>query len=201
MRNWRVAATILVGLALALLAAAEPAWAAKAQKALPEWRVIWNQVWKILNFLILAFLLVKLAKKPIKDFVSGQKASVAETMAVMEKAKAAALAERRAVEEKTAGLEQELARIEDYLTEQAAREREAMLAEARQEAARIIERAEMLSARALGEARRQLAAEMVEQASVIAEQTLRQAINADDRARLLDDFTRSLTQTGLAPGR
>ncbi|MFH1057867.1 MAG: hypothetical protein V1797_04185 [Pseudomonadota bacterium] len=201
MRNWRTAGWLLLGLALVVLALAEPAWAAKGQKALPEWRVIWNQVWKILNFLILAFLLVKLARKPIKDFVSGQKTSVAETLETMEKAKAAAEAERLAVEQRTAGLVQELTRIEDYLTEQASRERENMLQEARKEAELIIARAETLSERALHEARRQLAEEMLDQAAAIAEQTLREAITADDRARLLDDFTRSLTQNGVASGR
>lgn len=201
MRNWRIACCLLGGLALAGLALAEPAWAAKGHKALPEWRVIWNDVWRILNFLILAFLMVKLGRKPIKDFVSGQKAGVAETMEAMEKAKAAAEAERREVEAKTAGLEQELTRIEDYLTEQAARERESMLTEARRESELIIARAETLSDRALREARQQLAEEMLDQAADIAAQTLREAINADDRARMLDDFTRSLSQNGVASGR
>ena len=193
---------ILALLSLMLLAiAADPAWAAKTAKALPEWRVIWNQAWKIINFLLLAFVVVKLARNPIKNFVSGQKASVAETIRAMEKAKAEAEAERQAIEARTAGLEKELEVIEAYLAEQAAREREAIVEDAQREARLILERAELMGERSLREARSQLANEMIDLAGQMAEETLLKAINEADRARFLDDFSRRLAEVDLAPQR
>lgn len=198
MRSARVGLLLAAAGALLVLAA-EPALAAKAQKALPEWRVIWNQVWKYLNFLILAFLIVKVGRKPIKDFITGQKTSVASTIQAMEEAKAKAEAERQAIEARTAGLEKELEEIENYLADRAARQREAMVEEAQREAKLVIERAEMLGERALREARGQLVNEMVELASQMAEETLRQVVNETDRAKFLDDFTKSLAEVDLAP--
>jgi F-type H+-transporting ATPase subunit b len=191
---------LLVAAAGALLIlAAEPALAAKAKEAMPEWRVIWNQVWKILNFLILAFLIFKLGRQPIKDFISGQKTGIASTIQAMEEAKAAAEAERAAIEARTANLEKELEDIETYLAERAARQRETMVEEAQREARLIIERAEMLGERALREARSQLVNEMVELASQMAEETLRRVVNETDRAKFLDDFAKSLAEVDLAP--
>lgn len=198
MRCARVGLLVAAAGALLILAA-DPALAAKAKEAMPEWRVIWNQVWKILNFLILAFLIFKLGRQPIKNFITGQKTSIASTIQAMEESKAAAEAERKAIETRTAGLEKELEDIETYLAERAARQRETMVEEAQREARLIIERAEMLGERALREARSQLVNEMVDLASQMAEETLRQVVNETDRAKLLDDFTKSLAEVDLAP--
>jgi F-type H+-transporting ATPase subunit b len=184
-----VKAVHLIALALlaALVLAAEPALAAKAA-APPAWKVYWDWGWKIINFLILAFLIVKMAKKPLKDFFTNQRAQVAAELEEMNKAKAEAEAELKVIQEQTAGLARELEEFEQALTQTAERDRRRMLEEARNESELILERAQLQAEMALDQARRKLAAEIVDLASNLAAEKLREAVGAADQTRLLDEF-------------
>ncbi len=186
--------TLALGtLALGLLLLSEPAWANQAHQ-MPTWRVWWDSIWRIVNFLVLAFLIVKVAKQPLIEFLHGQRREVAAEIEKMEQAKAAAEAERRELEAKTAGLAAEIADYEQALSDTAAREREEMLAHAERESRMILERAEVWAEQALRSARQRLTAEILEQASAIAQDKLRAAITSEDRERMFDQFTRDIAQ-------
>jgi len=174
-------------LALVLLLWAAPALA--ADQAPPAWKVYWDWGWKIFNFLVLAFLIVKMAKKPLKEFFANQKAQVAEELEAMNQAKAAAEAELKAIEERTAGLAGELAQFETALSEMAERDRKRLLEEAAADSERILERAHFNAEMSLAHAKQALAREIVALAAELAEEKLKQAVGAADQARLLDEFT------------
>lgn len=173
----------------ALLLAAEPALASKTAAAPPAWRIYWDWGWRIINFLILAFLIVKLAKKPLKDFFTSQRAQVADELEVMNKAKAEAEAELKAIEDRTAGLAAELDKFEQALTETAERDRRRLVEEAATESELILERAQLQAEMNLAQAKRNLAAEIVALAAELAEDKLKQAVSAADQTRLLEEFT------------
>ncbi len=183
-------------LGLAALMWAEPALAAAGKQPMPAWRQIWDQVWKIVNFAILALFIYKLGKQPLKDFLTGQRSRLAAELEEMEKAKARASAELKAMEKKIGGLSAELAAYEDALSAVAARERETMLAQAERDAELILERAQTQAQGALQQARRNLAGEIVDLAGQIAEEQIRAALGGRDRARLVAEFTREVTQSG-----
>ncbi len=180
----------LIALALlaALVLAAAPALAAEAA-APPAWKVYWDWGWKIINFLILAFLIFKMAKKPLKEFFTNQRAQVAAELEEMNKAKAEAEAELKLIQEKTAGLARELEEFEQALTQAAERNRQRMLEDARHESELILKRAQLQAEIALEQARRELAAEIVDLASNLAIEKLKEAVGAADQTRLLDEFT------------
>jgi len=164
----------------------------------PEWRQWWDVAWKILNFLILAFFLVKMAKQPLKDFLSGQRKAVEEEIAELEEAKSKAQADLEKWLTKAGQLEKELADYEKALAEVARKQQEAMLAEAQAEGERIMDRAQIWAKQALRKARQRLATEIVELAGELAVEKLQSIMTAEDRARLIEKFTEDIKSTQAA---
>jgi len=197
-RTWR--SSLLWGLLMltGVLALAtglvDPAWAAKAKQATPQWRIYWDQTWRVINFLILAFFIVKMARLPLKSFLKGQREAVSKRLDEMEQAKAEAEAEHREIQQKIQNLQQELDRYEQALADTAAKEREQMLEEARGDAEIIMQRAQIQAEQALRRARRLLAAEMLDEAASIAAQKIAEVIDDKDRARLVESFASHLDQ-------
>ncbi|BEQ17092.1 ATP synthase F0 subunit B [Desulfoferula mesophila] len=180
-------ALALVALAL-LLGWAEPALAAK-HHVVPTWKVWWDWGWKIVNFLVLAFLIYKMAKKPLKEFFAGSRAKVAAELEEVNQAKAEAEAQLKLIQEKTATMAQELAGYEESLGQLAERDRQRMIEEAREASEMIMERAGLQADMALHHARRELAHEIVELAAELAESKLKEAVGKQDQDSFLDKFT------------
>jgi len=178
---------VLALAAVLLVGGAEPALAAK--HAAPAWKFWWDWSWKILNFLVLAFLIYKLAKKPLKEFLTGQRAQVAGELEAVDKAKAEAEVQLKLIQQKTAGLAKELESYEEALSEMAERERQRLMDEAREDSEMIMERAKLQAAMALQSARRELTHEIVELAAELAEAKLKEAVLPKDQDRLLKKFT------------
>lgn len=188
---------ILAAFAFCALLTAEPALA-KHAKAVPEWRHWWDLGWKLANFLILAFLIVKMAKQPLKDFVANRKALVQDQIQAMEEAKAAAQKELAETKAKTANLQAELSEYEKILEDTAERDRQRLLEEARNESELILERAQVQAELALGRARTDLAAEILDLAAELAEEKLKDVVTKEDQARFIDLFTQSVAEAETA---
>lgn len=188
----RLLGYVLCAAALVVLSAL-PALAGRAE-AVPEWRHWWDLGWTIVNFLVLAGVIVKVARQPLKDFLRSQREAVSRELAEMEEHKKEAQAERERLQKMTANLEQELEEFERLLSEQAARERQARLEEARAESKLVLERAELWAEQALVKARRRLAHEMLELATDMAMQKIQASITDQDQARLLEQFNQSIKQ-------
>lgn len=180
----------LVG--LALLVAAAPAWA--AEEATPGWRPYWDLAWRYINFLILAFLIVKLAKDPLAKLFATKRAEHKEILDGMEEARKTAKAELAEIEKKVASLRDELASYEDRISEIAAKERDEIMNQARQEVDLILDRASIQAERLIEEGRKKLVGEMVDLAGDIAADKIKEVIDASDQARMVEEFTSSVTQ-------
>ena len=185
---------IICASALTLLLAADPALAAKAQEV-SGWRHTWDLVWKIINFLVLAVLIYKLGKEPIKAFLSGQRNLVSMDLDELNKLKKQALLEQKHLQRKTECLAQELIQFEDRMAQAAAKERESILAQAERESDMIIERAELWAEQSLKQAKVDLAGEILEEAAGLAEEKLKSAINQDDNRRMFQQFNEQLAQS------
>ncbi len=172
--------------AVLLLAGADPALAAK--HAVPTWKIWWDWGWKIANFLVLAFLIVKMAKKPLKEFLTGQRAKVAAELEEVNKAKAEAEAQLKAIQTKTAGLAQELSTYETALSNMVDNERKRLMDDAREESEILMKRAELQADMALHQARRELTHEIVALAAQLAEDKLKAAVDPSDQDRFFQKF-------------
>ncbi len=177
---------ICLAVVLAVVLLAVPAWAAEE---LPEWRKTWDMVWRVLNFLILAGLIVKFGRQPMKAFLAGQRDSLAEKIQEMEEAKAEAEADLKEIESRIAGLTDELSKFEETVASQAAKDREDIMASAEFEAKVILERTTRQSEMALEQARKDMTAELVEMAGTDAVEMVQAAINSDDLSRLVSEFS------------
>ncbi|MGD8563806.1 MAG: ATP synthase F0 subunit B [Desulfarculaceae bacterium] len=184
---------IMVLLALAALAGPDSVLAAEAQEA-AGWRVWWDLGWRIVNFLILAVLIYKVAKQPLLEFLRGQRDVVSMDLNKLKKAKAAAITESQAIEEKTKNLAEELAQYEDRLAAVAAKQRDAIIEAAKRESEIILERAQLWAQQKMRKARVQLAEEILELAAEIAAEKVSQNITAQDKTRMLNEFTGQITQ-------
>jgi F-type H+-transporting ATPase subunit b len=184
----------IIAIVTVLLVTADPVLAAAGEE-IPEWRKWWDLAWKIVNFLLLAFVIVKLAKQPLKDFIKKQRETASENIAEMEKRKKEAKAEEERIAQMTAGLAKELEGFEKALSEAAVKDREEMLESAHTESKLILERAEIWAEQALLKARQRLAGEMLDQAAEIASETIQRNITDQDKDNFFDQFNSGLKES------
>ena len=185
---------IAVMLGLGVLAGLDPAWAKETKEAGSSFREWWDLAWRILNFLILAGLIYKLAKQPLKDFLSGQRDLVAADLEKVEQAKRDAAAEKAELEAKIRGMAEDLAQYEKNLEDMARRQSDEIMEDARHEAGMILDRAELWAGQSLKKAKADLAAEILELAAELAREKITQAISDQDRQKLFQEFAQGLEQ-------
>ncbi|MBU0514167.1 MAG: hypothetical protein KJ621_05285 [Proteobacteria bacterium] len=153
----------------------------------------WDRVWRVLNFLFLVWLLVKLLREPVRKFFSDQGRSRQEELEKLEAAKAAAQADYQAVQEKFLRLSQEIEVLEAGFAARAERLRAEVLEQAKYETALILRKARETAEARSRRARLRLRREIVELAASQAERVLRQVITAEDHRRLLNEYLSGLT--------
>lgn len=167
---------------------------AKAKAPGRQW---WDRVWRVLNFLILAFLLIKLLREPTKKFFADQGRDRQEELEKLEAAKAAAQADYQAVQDKLSNLSQEIEELEASFSVRAERLRTEVLEQAKYESDLIVRKAQESAEARSREAQQRLREQIVDLAAAQAERILRQVITADDRLRLLEEYISGL---GAQPG-
>lgn len=145
-------------------------------------------VYRLMNFGVMAVVLVILLRKPLKSALGGRIEQIKSELAELEAKKAAAQAELSEVEK----------RLKD-----AAGEREAIVAEfqaqGEREAAKIVESAQALAQRIKAQAqftieqetamaKAELRREVADLSAALAADLLKQKITADDQKRLVDEY-------------
>lgn len=164
-------------------------------KAKKPWRRWWDRIWRILNFLILATLLVKLLREPVKKFFADQRRDREEELADLERLRAEAEAEYQRVEDKLAGLSREIDELKAQFAERAERMKDETLEQARFEADLILRKAQSAAEARFWVSRERLRTEIIDLAAAEAERIVTRAITADDHRRMIEDYL-----TGLKVG-
>ena len=152
------------------------------------WRETYDLVLKWVNFIILASLIIKYARTPLKDFLKGQREKIAADIRKKEKDKNTATAE---VEEIKTALNEGEARfkdLKDRIVEQGKKRKEQIVEEAKmQSRQRLAETRKRVESQIL-EAKKRLKAELVDTAFELALQRLPKAITSEDNQKFLDQF-------------
>jgi F-type H+-transporting ATPase subunit b len=146
-----------------------------------------------INLALLFVILFIFVRKPLRAFLTDRKSKVTaelEEAARLREEAAALLAE---YEEKFSGLDAERDQLLADYRQMGEAERERIIQGAHEEAARIGRDAEATMAQEVDRAKAALEAEIIQVAVEIAEQTLRERLDAPTQARLVDGFL-----TGLA---
>lgn len=178
---------IVGGLALSALAAEE-------HEGTSSFKKTWMKVWEIINFLILAFLVFKLLKDPVKKFFQDHAQMFQQQIEDAEGASVEAEHEFKELEKRFELLDQEIQQLRQVITGQGEREREKIIADAKLTAEHMLEKARLESDMMVRNAKMQLRHQIINEAVGIAEESLRKAIEQEDQERLVNEYLHNLSQ-------
>jgi F-type H+-transporting ATPase subunit b len=171
--------------ALGVLSIAFHAHAAAEGAHAPDWGMLALQ---ILNTAILAFVLVRFARAPVREFLAARRRSIQSAIAEASDAQARAQGELEALRARLARVEREAEAMLADAEARAQTEREQALARAALVSARIKEEARRVAEQEIERARQALRAEASELAVSLAEGLLRESVRPEDDARLVRDY-------------
>jgi F-type H+-transporting ATPase subunit b len=141
---------------------------------------------RIVNFAILATVLVLVLRKPLADFLNAKTAQIQEQLQEARLREANAEVERKRAQELLESLDQEVERAKEEARRQAEAERERILKSAEHEARRIRALAKKEIAAEVEAGRRRLFARATELAVELAHKKIQSAMTDADRDRLID---------------
>jgi len=169
--------------AVVLILLTSPAWASEGS-SFSYW---WKFIWRILNFLILAAIIFKVARKPLKGFLADKKGEAQETLEQLEEAKTKAETELAEIKTKLAEADQEIERLLAHLSEMAVKHQQRILDDAQVRAESIIAGAKAAAEGELNRARESLTLEVGGEIIALASQKLRERLTPEDHQRILSE--------------
>lgn len=179
--------TLVGGLALSAVAA-------EAQEGKSTFKNIWMNSWRVLNFLILAFFLVKLLKEPLSRFFKESARVIREKLQGTEESYLEAERKLTEVEKQLELLDEEIQNLQQAVGVLGQKERDKIIASAEQTAEHLLEKARLEAAYAVEQAKSQLRREVIDGAVKTAEESVRRAINKTDQERLVNEYLHNLKQ-------
>ena len=179
--------TLVGGLALAALAA-------EGQQGTSNFRKIWMDCWRVINFLILVFFLVKVLKEPLGRFFQESARSIREKLQETEEAHLLAQRELEEVEKQLESLEAETLKLRTAIGEIGEKERDKIIANARQTAEHMLEKARLEAGYRVEEAKSELRRQVIDEAVKTAEDSVRKLINQTDQERLVNEYLHNLKE-------
>ena len=170
---------------IALLMSGPDAFAAETAE---NWRTTYDLVMRWVNFAIIAILLVKFAKTPLRDFLADQKGQIERRIKGYEQ-------QKEAVEEKIAENQKMLAdsiarfeKIRQMIIESGERKKQEIIEDAQRESQMLLEATQHKIEHQIREARNIIRSELIDAAIALAEKRLPSEITAADEQKLTDLF-------------
>jgi len=144
------------------------------------WRPIYDIVMIWINFGILAFLLIKFLRVPIRDFFETKKDEVTAEIRQIETEKEKALARVKEAEVLLADHEERLERIRARILQEGQRAKEKIIEDAREQSRVMMEEAKRRIDNRIYQAQQELRGELIDTAVDIATDRLPEEISEDD---------------------
>ena len=161
--------------------------AAEAEEA-GGWRETYDLVLKWVNFIILASLIIKFARTPLKDFVKGQREKIAADIRKKEKEKDTATAEVGEIKTALNEGEARFKDLKDRIVEQGKKRKEQIVKEAKEQSRQMLVETQKRVENQISEAKKRLKAELVDAAVEQALQQLPKEITSEDNQKFLNRF-------------
>ena len=189
-QNYRIAffGCYLIAVCVALLLGSTDALAAETTD---DWRSTFDLVMRWLNFAIIAFVLVKFGRKPIKDFFSNRREEIDHRIKKFEQQKEAA---EEKIEEANKVLKNSITRFKNVkkrIIEDGEKRKQQIIEDARQESMILLAGTRQRIENQIVEARNLIRSELIESAIALAEKRLPEEITAVDEQKLLYHFMES----------
>ena len=164
---------------------------ALAAEGADNWRPIFDGIMRWVNFAILAFLLIKFSRTPLKDFFKSRQKELTSEIKALEKEKQDAL---REVDENLKLLEESGARFEklkEHIAARGEKNKETIIRTARQESEILLAGAKRKIEYQIIDARNKLKIELIDSAISIAMERLPNEVTAEDNQKWIDTFLSS----------
>ena len=164
---------------------------ALAAETTKNWRSTFDLVMRWLNFVIIAFVLVKFGRKPIKDFFANRRQEIDHQIKKYEQQKEAA---EEKIAEAIQMLNNSIARFEKIkkrIVEDGEKKKQQIIEGARQESRILLEGTKQKIENQIREAINLIRSELIDSAIALAEKRLPEEITAVDEQKLLDHFMES----------
>jgi F-type H+-transporting ATPase subunit b len=161
---------------------------AMAAETTSSWRSTFDLVMRWVNFVIIAFVLIKFGRKPIKDFLSNRREKIDQQIKKYEQQKEAT---EEKIKEANRMLKDSAARFEKIKTriiEDGEKKKQKIIEDARQESMILLAGTRQKIEYQIVEARNLIRSELIESAIALAEQRLPEEITAADEQKLIDHF-------------
>lgn len=185
-RNIYAYVFIFISLHILMLASTAYAGAAGADEGPMGW------VWKILNFAILVFLLVKFVGKPLKNFLKQRTEMIEKSIKDAQEAKEIA---KKALDEVEQRLKLKDKEIEDILAVARATgedEKKRLIEDADRLKSKILEQAKANIEHEVKMAKEAIKAEAVEEAIKLSEEKIKSRLTKEDQDKILQDSIKLL---------
>jgi F-type H+-transporting ATPase subunit b len=147
--------------------------------------VNWTLGVQLISFLLLLAVLSKLLYRPLLGALEGRSAAIAQQLAEAQAARETAQRELGAMEARIRAAHADAQALRERALREAGELRERLSADARQEAARLVEAAQAQVGQEVRRARAELRTEVGVLATQIAERLIRKSLTDDDHQRLV----------------
>lgn len=195
MRWW---AGLLLGLGLSLLAASL-ALAGGGEAAhggehgiTPE--KITDFIWRTVNFIVFAGILIYLVAKPAKEFFAKRASDISESFEELEAKKAEAEAALQAAQNRLAEMAAEREKLMEMFLAEGEAEKAKIIEKAEMVAARIKEMATLTISQETKKAALELKKEVAEQATQMAEELIKKEITSTDQNKLVEEYLQKVVE-------
>ncbi|WP_026362504.1 ATP synthase F0 subunit B [Geopsychrobacter electrodiphilus] len=183
----RATRTVLLTLALMVLLTGL-VYASSSEHAVDSGVLLKDFLYRVFNFAIVVGILVYFLAKPLKKGLSGRREEIEKALAEAEQIKLNAETKFAEYDQKLTLANAEIAQISAGIKLEGEREKEKIIASAREMAIKIEQDAEKSAAREVAKARTQLQAEAVHLAVELAEDLLKKNFTGEDDTRLIDEY-------------
>ncbi len=161
---------------------------ALAGEADSSMRGTYDMVMRILNFLILAFVLVKFAKKPLMGFLRGEKEKLAREIQLLEEEKEKTVAKVNATLTELENSKALLADLKERIISQGEKEKQAIIENARQQGQILLEGSKAKTEWMFQTAKNAFQSELVDGAMALAMEKLPKVITVEDNQRMVNEY-------------
>ena len=161
---------------------------AMAAEATEDWRPVFDLIMRWLNFAIIAFVLVKFARKPIKDFFANRREEIDHQIKKYEQQKEAAEVKVKEATEMLSDSADRLEQIKQRIIEDGEKKKQQIIEKAQQESRMLLDGTQRKIENQIVAARNLIRSELIDSAIALAEKRLPAEITADDEQKLLENY-------------
>jgi len=156
-----------------------------------DWRPMFDLVMRWVNFLILAFLIIKFSRLPIKSFLAGKKEDIAREIEELESAKDQVLLKIDESRQQIENSKDRLSKLKKTIIAQGEKNKIKIIKDAERESKILLESARQKIESRISDAREVIKLELVDQAMVLAIRKLPEKITDQDNQRFIDAYLKS----------